>query len=126
MVSCAPSMSRTAKAPDAPRTASDAPTSIRRRVSNAAGASAAPAGDHSGALKAYEQAVAADPNHVWARYNYACELALAGRGKEALAELTKLYKLGTADAKRALGAARKDSDFRSIKDTGQFFRLTNF
>lgn len=83
-------------------------------------------GDHAGALKVYEQAVAADPGHVWARYNYACELALAGRDRDALAQLTKLYKLGTADAKKALAAARSDSDFASIKDTGQFFRLTNF
>ncbi len=84
------------------------------------------AGDHAGASKLYEQALAADPEHVWARYNYACELALAGRAKDALNELTTLYKLGTADSRRALAAARKDSDFRSIKDSGQFFRLTNF
>lgn len=84
------------------------------------------AGDNAGAMRFYEMALAADPDHVWSRYNYACELALAGRDKEALAELTKLYKLGTADARRALQAARKDSDFRSIKDNGQFFRLTNF
>lgn len=83
-------------------------------------------GDHAAAMKLYEQALAADPEHVWARYNYACELALAGRSKDALNELTTLYKLDTADSKRALGAARKDSDFRSIKESGQFFRLTNF
>jgi len=84
------------------------------------------AGDHAAALKFYAEALAADPEHVWARYNYACELALAGRPKDALNELTTLYKLDTADSKRALGAARKDSDFRSIKESGQFFRLTNF
>jgi len=84
------------------------------------------AGDNAGAMRYYEQALAADPDHVWSRYNLACELALAGRGKEALAGRSKLHKLGTGDARRALQAARKDSDFRSIKDNGQFFRLTNF
>jgi tetratricopeptide (TPR) repeat protein len=93
---------------------------------NEDGLAARKRGNHEGAIAFYEKALKADPNHVWARYNYACELALAKRSKEALTELTTLYKLGTNDAKKALAAARKDSDFASIKDTGQFFRLTNF
>ena len=93
---------------------------------NDQGLAARKAGDHKAALAAYEKAVQTNPDNVWARYNYACELALAGKKKEALAELTVLYKAGTSDAKRALAAARKDSDFASIRDMGQFFRLTNF
>ncbi len=93
---------------------------------NEDGLAARKRGDHAAAMQLYKEALAQDQNHVWARYNYACELALAGRDKDAIGELTFLYKLGTADAKRALSAARKDSDFASIKNLGQFFRLTNF
>jgi tetratricopeptide (TPR) repeat protein len=93
---------------------------------NEDGLAARKRGDHAAAMQLYKEALAQDQNHVWARYNYACELALAGQTKDALNELTFLHKLGTSDAKRALGAARKDSDFASIKDSGQFFRLTNF
>lgn len=93
---------------------------------NEAGLAARKAGDHARAQTLYVEALKFNPDNVWARYNLACELALSGRSKEAYAELTTLYKLGTPEAKRALAAARKDSDFESIKDSGQFFRLTNF
>lgn len=93
---------------------------------NEAGLNARKAGDHARALQLYQEALKFNPDSVWARYNLACELALAGRSKEAFAELTTLYKLGTPESRKALGAARKDSDFDSIRDSGQFFRLTNF
>ncbi len=93
---------------------------------NEAGLKARKAGDHEKALAFYAEALGHNPDNVWARYNYACELALLGRGREALVELTTLYKMDTADARKALAAARKDSDFASIRDSGQFFRLTNF
>jgi hypothetical protein len=93
---------------------------------NEAGLKARKAGDHDKALAFYADALTHNPDNVWARYNYACELALLGRGRDALVELTTLYKMDTADARKALAAARKDSDFASIRDSGQFFRLTNF
>jgi hypothetical protein len=93
---------------------------------NEAGLNARKAGDHARAMQLYQEALKFNPDSVWARYNLACELALAGRSKEAFAELTTLYKLGTPESRKALGAARKDSDFDSIRDSGQFFRLTNF
>lgn len=93
---------------------------------NEAGLNARKAGDHGRAMQLYQEALKFNPDSVWARYNLACELALAGRSKEAFAELTTLYKLGTPESRKALAAARKDSDFDSIRDSGQFFRLTNF
>lgn len=93
---------------------------------NEAGLVARKAGDHGRAMSLYAAALEKNPDNVWARYNYACELSLAGRTKEALAELTALYKLGTPESRRALVAARKDADFDAIRGTGQFFRLTNF
>jgi len=93
---------------------------------NEAGLKARKADDHDKALALYAEALTHNADNVWARYNFACELALLGRGREALVELTTLYKMDTPDARRALAAARKDSDFASIRDSGQFFRLTNF
>ncbi|MFO0745913.1 MAG: hypothetical protein U1F43_09595 [Myxococcota bacterium] len=91
---------------------------------NEVGFAARKAGDHAGAMAAYKAAVAADADNVWAHYNYACELALAGNSKDALAELVLVYKLDTGESRKALAAARKDSDFASLRDLGQFQRLT--
>lgn len=113
-----------AAAPVAPAAVPRNPAESNRL--NEAGLNARKAGDHARAMQLYQEALKFNPDSVWARYNLACELALAGRSKEAFAELTALYKLDTPESRKALAAARKDSDFDSIRDSGQFFRLTNF
>jgi hypothetical protein len=91
---------------------------------NAAGYAARKSGDHEKALALYAEALTHNPDDATARYNLACELALAGQEKEALAALTYLYKLGTPEAQKLLAAARDDADFTSLRDLGQFVRLT--
>lgn len=132
-VAAAPAQADTAQAvpPDAQVAAPVAPAAVPRNPAesnrlNEAGLNARKAGDHTRAMQLYQEALKFNPDSVWARYNLACELALAGRSKEAFAELTALYKLDTPESRKALAAARKDSDFDSIRDSGQFFRLTNF
>jgi hypothetical protein len=96
----------------------------RARRLNAEGFAARKGGDHEKARALYAEALNYNPDDPTARYNLACELALAGEQKEALAALTYLYKLGTPEARKLLAAARDDKDFESLKDLGQFVRLT--
>ncbi len=98
------------------------PAAARRL--NAEGFAARKSGDHARARSLYAEALTFNPDDATPRYNLACELALAGEQKEALAALTYLYKLGTPEARKLLAAARDDKDFESLKDLGQFMRLT--
>ncbi len=66
------------------------------------------------ALELYRQAVAASPGYAVARSNLACELVLAGKRDEALAELTTLFRLDTPEARDKVRAAQRDEDLRSV------------
>ncbi len=70
--------------------------------------------DNAGALEAYRQAVEVAPSYGRAKLNYACELSLAGRLDEALAQLTWLYRTGRDEDLDLLAAATSDQDLRAL------------
>lgn len=100
------------------------PDRKRSSLLNAKGLSARKIGRHSDAEAYYRQAIDADPNNIWARYNLACELNLAGRVEDALEHLAQIGKSNHQDAADALEAAIKDKDFRSLRHDARFQALT--
>lgn len=74
----------------------------RPRVLTASGIVAGLVGDLSGAIAAYERALAAEPTYDVARHHLAHALYAAGRGQEALANLDELVRRAPtiADAQR--------------------------
>jgi hypothetical protein len=95
------------------------------RAKNREGLSLRQAGDHGGALTAYEAALALSPRFVPARYNRACELALLegdARGR-ALDELETLLRMDTADARLFVSRARFDPDFDAVRGDPRFAAL---
>ncbi|MFO0746460.1 MAG: tetratricopeptide repeat protein [Myxococcota bacterium] len=92
---------------------------------NSLGLAARKDGDHDSAVLLYREAAAADPKHVWSRYNLACELALAGSGDEALRLLEAIDAIGGEDASEALrDHAPRDKDFARLRGDPRFKALT--
>jgi len=81
---------------------------------NTKGYRARKAGDNAGALEAYGQAVEASPSYGRAKLNYGCELALAGRLDDALAQVTWLYRTGREEDLDLLAVATSDQDLRAL------------
>lgn len=100
------------------------PPKSQAQILNERGLAARRAGQHLRAAKAYQEALELDPLHVWARYNLACELAVLGEYDSALAQLEALARLTSQEARDALRAARKDTDFSKIRDNPRFLRVT--
>ena len=76
-------------------------------------------GETERAIATMEESYESDPEHWAANYNYACMLALHGRGDEAIAKLERAVERN-AEAKEL---ARGDKDFASVQDDPRFREL---
>lgn len=75
------------------------------------------------ASRFWRTSLAVRPAFLLARYNLACGLALAGHGKDAIAEILELArasKEGDASASNFLEKAKSDDDLKSIRDDASF------
>ena len=91
---------------------------------NAKGVRLAGDGKLDEAVAAYQEVLAADPNHDITRYNLACAHARAGRTAEAMQELEALSAAGGYQALAALKAAPRDSDLDALQKSPAFRRIT--
>ncbi len=78
------------------------------------------------ALKAYEQALEADPANVNALYNHAAEMAFRKKKKECIESLTKLFDLGTKESMERLRNSRVDPDFAPMHDEVAFKEVSGY
>ncbi|MCC6620760.1 MAG: hypothetical protein IT385_05875 [Deltaproteobacteria bacterium] len=98
---------------------------LTARSLNSLGYAARKKGDHASARLLYKEAMAADPRHVWSRFNLACELALMGDLAGALALLEEVDRIGGPDADKALGQhAPRDADLEALATHPRFRALT--
>jgi len=92
---------------------------------NALGFAARKDGDHAAARMLYREALEADADHVWSRYNLACEHALLGEADQALALLQRIADIGGVEADKALFEhAPRDKDFAKLRRDRRFMALT--
>lgn len=76
-----------------------------------------------GVMDKYRAAIEADPSFPWARFNLACELALAGQKDEAMDQLRELFRMETADADYALLKSEADRDLVSLRGDPRLLAL---
>jgi hypothetical protein len=75
------------------------------------------------AARWWRASLTARPSFLLARYNLACGLALAGKGKDAVLELLEIArasKEGDAAASGFLEKAKSDDDLKSVRDDPSF------
>ena len=71
----------------------------------------------------WRAALTVRPSFLLSRYNLACGLALAGRGKDAIAELLEIARAdqdGDASASNFLEKAKSDDDLKTVRDDPSF------
>ncbi len=71
------------------------------------------------AAQVFEQILKETPDDASAHYNYACMLALAGKGKQALTHLKRALELDSS----LVSLAERDTDFESIRNQPEFQAL---
>ncbi len=75
------------------------------------------------ASRYWRAALAARPAFLLSRYNLACGLALAGKGKDAVTELSEIARAsnaGDATAVNFLEKAKSDADLKTVRDDPAF------
>ncbi len=72
----------------------------------------------------YLRAVEVDPSYEMAIYNAACAQQGEGQTEKAYKLLERLKKMNTRKARKRLRRARKDADFKDIRDDERFKALT--
>lgn len=75
-------------------------------------------------LDLYLEAIKADPTYEMAIYNAACAYQVGGQTEEAYKLLERLKKMKTRKAKARLRRARRDSDFKDLREAKRFKALT--
>lgn len=104
-----------------------APESARKTADakNAEALTAQRAGDFPKAIALYAEALAADPNHILARYNLATAYSLAGN-RDAATKLLGDFAAAKdcAVCQGRLVRAQEDEDFKSLWEDAEFKKLT--
>jgi len=90
---------------------------------NTAGYRARKQGDNRSARSLYAEAVSQSPDYEMARFNLACEYALARNADAAIAQLEHLWRMGTARALKRLRKIATDSDFERIDNDPRFLAI---
>lgn len=111
------------KPQDAPKTRVSPGDLDRAKLLNTQGLDLRKAGDNNAAKAKYQEALKVAPGYAPARYNLACELALAGDSKGALKHLEALAASGDPDSLRFVAYAGADSDFSSMRTDPRFQAL---
>ena len=90
---------------------------------NTAGYKARKQGYNRRALSLYAEAVSESPDYEMARFNLACEHALARNADAAIEQLEHLWKMDTTRALQRLRKIATDSDFEPIDDDPRFIAI---
>jgi len=112
--------------PPYPAAGTARPDAARRaaaKVWNDQGLTAYRARQYARAVELFTLALLEHPGHVVARYNLACNLHLAGRTADALAQLTELARADCGACRRQLLTAGADADFASLRSDPRFQAL---
>ena len=96
------------------------------RSRNADGMEAYGDGDYAEAARQFESALAADPWHVLAKYNLACQYSLLGRVDDSVRHLDELSRWNIPEADERMARARVDEDFAPMRDDPRFREITGY
>ena len=83
-------------------------------------------GDYAAAARQFERALDADPWHVLAKYNLACQYSLLGRFDDAVHHLDELSRWQIPESAVRMGRARVDEDFLPMRDDPRFREITGY